>query len=221
MNLSESELESVRRRGWAAIATGLCGDDVLRAVSSTCLALGSSSSPRVDRLTVRPTLSHPSLTKACGIGEFPFHSDTVVWRIPARFVVLGCIDPGCSDRPTRISDSQNWVLSVEEAQQLRRAVFLVKNGRRSFLSAILGHRQTMRFDPVCMEPQTSEGASASQLVQSRARATAIDHHWSVGDVLILDNWRVLHARADGKQSTRTLVRSYSVDGGDGNDRVRI
>jgi hypothetical protein len=76
------------------------------------------------------------------------------------------------------------------------------SGRRSFYSTILNEsRPFVRFDPGCMQAVSLAGFNlAKALAASIATFTPTTIQWRAGDILIIDNWRVLHGR--GLPNTR-------------------
>ena len=93
------------------------------------------------------------------------------------------------------------------------ALFHVRSGRHSFFAHALtsGHR-FLRVDPGCLRPINRAAERALTFlddVLSRAHPTEIV--WGAGDVVVLDNWSILHARGpahqiDARTLTRTLIR---------------
>lgn len=77
---------------------------------------------------------------------------------------------------------------------LQHGLFTVSTGPMRFLSTARSSRR-LRYDPGCM---TAADTPARHL-QGRlvaASTEAIEHRWTDPDtVLIIDNWRTLHARA--------------------------
>jgi hypothetical protein len=99
--------------------------------------------------------------------------------------------------------------SREELNLLEEAPVLVRAGRRSFYSTILAMGGAFfRYDPGCLEAVDERGQRALRLVEERIAGAPSDvHHWCQGDILIIDNWRVLHGRSPSDQgSGRRLVR---------------
>jgi hypothetical protein len=110
--------------------------------------------------------------------------------------------------PTLLVDRDSVSLAEEEKALAKSAVFLIKNGRNSFYSSILGSRQGfIRYDPGCMEPQTQDAVEALKFYShERVRSCLHEVNWNPGDTLIIDNWRILHARAAvGKNSSNRLL----------------
>jgi alpha-ketoglutarate-dependent taurine dioxygenase len=61
-----------------------------------------------------------------------------------------------------------------------------------------------------MVPQGAESAVTAKLIADRANEVGVTFvHWRAGDVLVIDNWNVLHGRGLGlseASSDRKLLR---------------
>jgi alpha-ketoglutarate-dependent taurine dioxygenase len=147
-----------------------------------------------------------SLSAVHGLGTFPFHTDAAHHKVPPRWLLLRCIDPGDSDRATLIIDSHDLVLDHEELREVGRAVWNVHTGFKSFLASALVRclnvRNTvmrLRYDPGCMtiaDPSFADAAALLRDSLGKVPPSAID--WEPNHTLVVDNWRVLHARGDAK-----------------------
>lgn len=153
-----------------------------------------------------------SLSATYSTGSFPFHVDTAHWIVPCRYIVLGCVDPGDGNRRTLLLDTATLLLSDEQRQQLERTPLRVVNGRQSFFSTITKQgRSFVRYDPGCMRAATCDGERALAVLAAAARSDRVTEiRWRKGNVLIVDNWRVLHGRSGANVSDprRTLLRVY-------------
>lgn len=166
----------------------------------------------VDRLT--PTsaavASKRSLSYRWGLGEFPLHCDTAHWTVPCRYIVLGCFSSGSGARATELLDTFDLALGRSEIDLLRHTPFRVVNGRKSFFDSILSRsRSFVRLDPGCMEAMCGDGEVAlSMFEKTKVKGLTEEVHWTKGQVLILDNWRVLHGRGESAMDDgdRVLLR---------------
>lgn len=110
---------------------------------------------------------------------------------------------------TLLLDWQTIDFSPGEFEMLEGAPILVRSGRSSFYTTILpSDRAILRYDPGCFEAVDARGRAALKLIGDRlAGAVAQSHEWRVGDMLIIDNWRVLHGRGPSNHgSDRRLAR---------------
>lgn len=155
--------------------------------------------------------AHPrSLSAQYGLNTLPFHVELSHRELPCRYVLLGCIATGKSCSSTKLIDWRNLGFSSSELSFLEQVPILVRNGRRSFYSTILNSERTfLRYDPGCIEAIDKRGEIAIQLVEKRLGSGIVfEHKWCQGDILIIDNWRILHGRGASKSgSERRLLRA--------------
>lgn len=160
---------------------------------------------------ISPQLSEnaPSstLSQQYGMAAFPLHSETAFLRMPVRYLLLFCIDPGHEKRPTQWMDCK----ALTDHNTLWEDQWVVRRNREPFLSSILTRTTAgwmIRFDPECMQPSHQNCGSAQIMNDLVSKNEALAHSWGAGDLLLLDNHRVLHGR--GSASTpdpdRKLVR---------------
>ncbi len=127
---------------------------------------------------------------------------------------MACAEPGPTPTPTILLDSRVVSLTEYEAVACNSAVFLIRNGRRSFYGSIVAKdRPFIRFDRGCMEPLSPNGAEVGgAFSQVRNADKTYQHDWLRGGVLVIDNWRMLHGRgidnqtAPGRLLLRAMVR---------------
>lgn len=154
--------------------------------------------------------AHPrSLSARYGLDALPFHAELSHRTRPCRYLLLGCIDPGSPAAATTLLDWRTLGFSSEELDLLEGTPVLVRSGRRSFYSTILAPGGAfLRYDPGCPEAVDQRGRMALALIGDRiATASLQAHHWRQGDILIIDNWRVLHGRSPSdRRSGRRLAR---------------
>ncbi len=162
------------------------------------------------RPTERSEANRNSLSSRYGLGAFPFHTDTAHWKNPCRYICIACKSPGSDKRPTILKNMDAIPLSESQIDLLSYALFLVRNGRNSFYTSILSileKERQWRFDPGCMLPQNSSGIAAADLMGELIKlAPSEEVAWDSGDVLIIDNHRVLHGRGPGGVDSRELIR---------------
>lgn len=155
--------------------------------------------------------AHPrSLSAQYGLNALPYHVELSHRTFPCRYVLLGCITPGKSCSETKLVDWRNLGFSCDELSFLEQVPILVRNGRRSFYSTILNSERTfLRYDPGCIEAIDERGEMAIKLVEQRlASGVVLEHKWSQGDILVIDNWRILHGRGASESGTdRRLLRT--------------
>jgi len=92
-------------------------------------------------------------------------------------------------------------MSAQDLGRLRRDVWKVIGVRKSFWARVLDGvcgNDYLRFDAACMTP--AEGASSADVIRGAllsAESRAIS--WEQSKFLVIDNWRVLHARGTATQ----------------------
>lgn len=209
-------LASLSRYGWirhaaAGADTGSVVDEMSRlgGLFGTRAAGRAGASEEV----IQPQTSddaHPrSLSAQYGLNALPFHVELSHRTLPCRYLLLGCIDPGSPSALTMLLDWRTLGFSPEEFRLLESAPILVRSGRRSFYSTILRcDRTLLRYDPGCLEAVDERGRAALRLVEHRlALGSPYIHEWRRGEILIIDNWRVLHGRGPSEHgSGRRLAR---------------
>ncbi|MBF0401993.1 MAG: TauD/TfdA family dioxygenase [Magnetococcales bacterium] len=217
IELCQSNIRKLRETGWVKLASGIHDEAGLKNFTlQVATILGKPVRGRsqnlVEEIVPKKSTDAPasSLSKKYGFNAFPFHVDTAHWTIPARYLVLCCANPGGSVTPTLLVNRNSVQLSCDESHKAMSSVFLFKNGRKSFYSSVFSVcNKFVRYDPGCMEPQTPDAFQVLKLF-SYERIGHLAHRvdWRVGDVVIADNWHMLHARAlvNENPSNRLLFR---------------
>lgn len=209
-------LTMLAKRGWSThTPVSLDADSVIRELNRIGNMLGTRVAGRATNLeeVIQPQApgdAHPrSLSAQFGLGALPFHVELSHRPRPCRYLLLGCLDPGSPSAATMLLDWRTLGLSSDELHFLESAPILVRTGRRSFYSTLLPpNRAFLRYDPGCLEAVDERGRAALDLVQRRLGTDVPEiHQWRCGDILIIDNWRVLHGRARSDQGAgRRLAR---------------
>lgn len=157
--------------------------------------------PVLQELTPVAAESAPasSLSSAHGLGAFPFHTDAAHHRRPPRWVVMRCVAPGTEGRPTLLCDASRLPFAERHWRALERAVWWVRSGGRGFPASVVKrelNRMTVRYDPGCMTPADPAFIPAGEFLEQALREAAhVLLQWQRNDLVIIDNWRMLHARA--------------------------
>jgi len=151
-----------------------------------------------------------------GLDRFPFHTDLAHWRTPPRYLALRCV-VGYSDVPTLLVDGQALIGAIS-LDILARAIFKPRRPRNGALSllrlfeATEGDGYLLRWDEVFLKPASKVGDVASLKVREwlancepLAISLANPH-----DTLLIDNWRMLHARSPipAGREDRAIERVY-------------
>lgn len=209
-------LDTLAERGWARHVAGSAdAAAIVGEIGRVGHLLGRRTVGRAGALeeVVRPRTrddGYPrSLSARYGLNALPFHAELSHRSRPCRYLLLGCIEPGSPSAVTMLLDWRSLRFSPEELLLLEGAPVLVRAGRRSFYSTILSpDRAFLRYDPGCLEAVDERGRAVLTLVEHRLASSSPEtHQWRRGDILIIDNWRVLHGRGPSDHgSGRCLAR---------------
>ncbi|KGD33644.1 TauD/TfdA family dioxygenase [Burkholderia pseudomallei] len=212
---------ALAKRGWAHHRVGVTeADDVVSELDRIGNLLGTRIRGRAGALEeiVCPQTSedaHPrSLSARYGLNALPFHTELSHRPRPCRYILLGCMEPGSPSAVTMLLDWRTLGFSPEELHLLESAPILVRTGRHSFYSTTLSSDRTLlRYDPGCLEAIDERGRTALRLVEHRlASGSAEIHRWHRGDILIIDNWRVLHGRGPSRHGSGRRLARILIDG---------
>jgi hypothetical protein len=201
--------------GWA-VGSGTIGE-----VKAASYGLGlkeatlrQSESPVTSRRPVPGSDERPdSLSSRHGEDAQPLHSEGAYLANPPDYIVLA--RTSISSVPTLIwpgrrTDSR---MTTRLTDAISHGVFLVTDGVNMFYStAGVGGR--LRYDPGCMVPCDARAREAAEFFAG-ATASAATHTWSTPyTVLVLNNRRVLHARAAADEGPERELRLafYAKDG---------
>jgi hypothetical protein len=192
-------------------------DDLSEALMAVSRKLGTPNKGRnakaVEVLTPKNTdeAHQNSLSDQYGKGELPFHVDSSHQQVPSRYLVFACSRADGKVAPTFLLDVSHLELGADDAIALETGVFLVRNGKRSFYANIRRpDAPFMRWDPGCMYPQDSIAESVASKLSHLSHILAVRTiNWSTGALLVVDNWRMLHARGKvlSNHGDRALLRT--------------
>lgn len=177
--------------------------------------------PLLDKLVVRqPSEAHRnSLSSRYGTGAFPLHTDGAHHAVVPKYVILRMTSERESSRGTVLMDFRNS-LDPHQAGVLSHEPWIVRTGRRAFLSSILDGK-SLRFDFDIMVPALPGSARAPGIVRAvaaSARSTVLK--WTQHLTVIIDNHRVVHGResvtpelleTEERQLERILVREDELE----------
>lgn len=142
-----------------------------------------------------------SMSAVTGAGPQPPHTDGAFVAEPHRYVALLCLDPGEVSCPTHVWALDLDRLAADRPPLISQVIWLARGGSHPFYCTVLdvrNGRPRIRFDEICMaipdaQPETT--IAARTCLQSYAQRCDFD--WEQGAMLIVDNWRCLHARGSG------------------------
>lgn len=169
----------------------------------------------VQRLIPRAVASPNTYSGNFALGSFPFHTDLAHWLHPPRYLMLRCIT-GYADVPTLILDGRKLRDVVQEGT-LRRAIVRPRRPQAGQLRLLRlledqDEGEVFRWDGIFLVPASRVGIVAfakvkSYITEASPMPVALA---AKGDTLIVDNWRMLHARPSipANRKRRCLERVY-------------
>ncbi|MGC5841706.1 TauD/TfdA family dioxygenase [Mesorhizobium abyssinicae] len=210
----------MKRTGWAKFHVGGNEAEIVEVIKGIGAQLGPFARGRTKSvaevlLPQERHNAHPrSLSARFGTGQLPFHAELSHRSKPCRYLVLGCVDPGTSISATLLIDWHRLGLTEQEVELLESAPVLVRTGRRSFYSTMLPRsHEYLRFDPGCIQAVDARGNVALSILEERiGSAMPYRHDWRKGDILLIDNWRVLHGREATEMNTNRKLARVLIDG---------
>ncbi len=201
IGLDQAASNALRAVGWCVLShqdRGIGIESLVQAMARDLAGPDTRLARRLFRLRPRRVVNaRPrSLSAKFGLGALPLHVDTAHWTIPARYVILGCVDAGAARSGTLLLHLRSDLFTPSEDQLLRTAVFRVHNGAKSFYATVRASgADYFRFDPVCMEPACAAAIDVLALMKDFPERTApVSIQWMAGQVVVIDNWRALHGR---------------------------
>jgi alpha-ketoglutarate-dependent taurine dioxygenase len=209
--------EQLIQRGWATIVEAITEDDML----SVAWDLGQPTpSPTGELIKVLvPTLAadapHQTLSSQYGTGSQPLHTDTAFWPVPVRYVVLSV--RGDKRRATELLsfDDATSALGTSERSLVDRSVWRARPGVGNFYCSMrfqCDGTRGWRFDPITMVPINAAALTLQPALDHilRWHDQRMSISWTDISCIIIDNWRVLHARGAPpvNEGHRQLFRIY-------------
>jgi (5R)-carbapenem-3-carboxylate synthase len=143
-------------------------------------------------------------------GAVPFHNDGLYLHTPPRYLLLLCEEPAADGGETLLVHGAAVLAALGAGllERLRTTPIIVRVGdyrtQRCFVARHPDDRDeiVLLFDPTLADgalATLADGASAMPLLDALrdvvARVPARRHKWRRGDLLVIDNLRVLHARS--------------------------
>lgn len=212
----------VQERGWARIQASADEDELLQIASGLGTIVHQTSRPQLSRLTpIASDVAAPNTaSESYGTGRFPYHTDLAQWPKPPRYLIMGNA-AGSSTVPTLLVDFQNLTLQAELDQKVWQALWKITKTKRPFVCGMTLTGSTtpgIRWDTNVMEPLNAPAQELTnqltQTLEDEAIPNEIQFYWNKpGTVLVLDNWRMLHARpaVPESQKSRTLYRVFATE----------
>lgn len=193
--------DEVHERGFAfriAYCQDLASEALARQVGVP-LALGSGGPVHSLTPASAEQRAPNSYSGIYGLRAFPLHTDLAHHRLPPRYLMLRCSVPDEAVR-TPLVDSVDIIATVG-ASLLSRSVVQPRRPRagiRPLLRLFDPALRLFRWDIEFIRPSSNAGTEAVVAVRD-----ALGHQGRVeirldhpGDMLVIDNWRMLHGRTE-------------------------
>lgn len=192
--------EEITWHGYAFINEYCPGADTVSIANTLGKTLTPWEGSLVQDLIPRATATPNTYSGIYGLNRFPFHTDLAHWRLPPRYLMLRCVT-GYTDVPTLLLDGR-IIFDAVTLDLLTRAVFKPRRPRDGELALLRLCEPTddgycFRWDEVFLKPASRIGDIADQCVREllpRCEPLSLALV-RAGDTLLIDNWRMLHARS--------------------------
>lgn len=152
-----------------------------------------------------------TFSATCGRGAFPWHSDCSHWESPPKFIMLQSVGMPSGATLGLSGDRLLEMLPSNARRRVGHAVWRARTNRGAFycsLHARRGLTSVFRYDPLCMAPINQDAKIVSEAIAKvDINAAQLVHNWRDREVLVIDNWRILHARS-AVSAERTMLRLY-------------
>ncbi len=213
--MSREVRDEIRRCGYIFLKSHRANESVVELAKYWGKPMAPWEDGLVQALVPRSEAAPNSYSGIYGLGHFPFHSDLAHWRTPPRYLLLRCVT-GYADVPTLLLDGHDLIDAIT-LDILTRAIFKPRRPRDGSVSLLrlcesIGDSVRLRWDEVFLKPASRIGEVADSLVRewlSTRKPTSLSLS-QPHDMLLIDNWRMLHARSPilpGRES-REIHRIY-------------
>lgn len=151
-----------------------------------------------------------------GLNKFPYHTDTAFWEKPTKFILM--TSKKKSSCETLLIDTKALFdsLQIKELNLFYNSVFTLKTPHETKFVSILQRENwnnILRFDPNIMTPFNLSAKAAVEIINAFIKeAKLITIKWTGENILLVDNWRFLHARSACRhEPERILKRIYIIN----------
>lgn len=207
-------LNELNQQGWARVA----GIDSTRSLLDLSKSLGTPvAAPTGEiikelRITEREFARPGTLSHKYGQGSFPFHTDTVFWSLPARYLVFrirgdmrrstlvktfATLLQECGSRATELAERSVWRLITPKSQVYSSMTFRTSG------------ESGWRYDTTYMRPANRAAHELDESVRINASVGECIS-WRKDEAVVVANWGALHGRgpAPANEGQRILERIY-------------
>lgn len=201
---------AVRNAGFSNLAT----ESLAAAIGDPVALGGGQIVHEISPKTMEEALSN-TYSGNYGLGEFPLHTDMSTWFVPPRYLMLRCI-VGMSDVATTVVDPISAIDAIGAANLIRAVMKPRKRvaGKIGLLSIArrIPSGLMIRWDDRYLVPCSRSGETYARAFASEIKTLVVEKVSlsEPGDLLILDNWRMLHGRSSVSESgrSRRIERVY-------------
>ena len=211
--------KKLHENGWARLQVTGSPEALFSIAESLGTIVNQGSRPELSRLTpIDAASADPNTASASyGTGRFPYHTDLAHWPKPPRFLVMGNADT-TSSVPTLLLDSRIPEIYDRISCLAERALWRVTKTQHPFVCStfLTGSKVNgIRWDLNVMSPLNDAArmtvSDLTSVLECGRPHREVSFDWHIpGTVLIIDNWRMLHARPNVPQSesARALYRVF-------------
>lgn len=211
----QDKYKILKEKGWIELESGSTDEELNNLAGYIGQIINHSNGENISKLNPKSSVDSikGTLSSVYGYGNFPLHTDTAFWAIPARFILLHSIDKSsCNTHVLPATEIWNS-LTREDKKNAERAIYLIKTTQQQFFSSLLfkiNNIKGLKYDPMCMIPFNE---SAKQIQPKLQKVLfGLPHfeiEWTGNNTLIIDNWRILHGRGSAENDIyRELKRIY-------------
>lgn len=154
-----------------------------------------------------------SFSYSVGYGQFPWHTDTAYWDTPARFLLLASDTPSlCATTYHSFDIIQTCVEDFDYL--MKRAVYLLNvPGMKRYLSPLfeIEGKKGYRMDFHIYRPANDEAAILMERIGGVLEKNYLRHIWNGHNVVLIDNWRMIHARENAQEDKNRLLKRIYIN----------
>lgn len=131
-----------------------------------------------------------SLSKRCGLDEFPIHTDCAYLKLPPKYILLRYIGSIENPTPTIVVHFDKSKLTDEETDFIKRTIWFVKSKDNGFYSPILKD-DILRYDK---EVVRMANPNKDKMIEILSKMERTQIKWRKNKVAIINNHSDLHFR---------------------------
>ncbi len=211
MSLSDA-MSALQLQGWVALDRESRELPTLALARAVGQPISGNTGNLIKKLVPKDSLDAipGTLSHVYGRADFPLHTDTAFWPVPARYLVMRVT--GDTRRATIVAPFPECLDSTI-ASEVASSVWVAKGVRPFYCSMQfrVSGEVGLRYDPLTMVPANTAAVRVqSGLPAVLARLSAFSVDWETVGTVIIDNWRALHGRGSEPtgEGQRVLERIY-------------